>query len=307
MNVQTQTQTYWLATLSVLVSLSLSGSRVDAQELPTGLYSTDVSSLEELVNQSLPESNNVDANFLNPNYDPNLRFTEDASVSLSFISEGAGYRNSLGYFTFDTDLFAGVTKSDLDTDNSGVVSLDELSSFDGVSTDFVFQNASQQGSGGQLNAGDTLDLADGASFAAGTRMGFFLVQNGWTGSGVRTHQGSSEVQTFYTLDFLNPEAESQATTATDSATNTSRHAAMLFANDNIILGFEDLNRVNRSANAYRYTSDEDFNDAVFILNVSPFSAVSTTPIARAVSVPSPPSLFTVALGLFMTIAFRRRC
>ena len=53
------------------------------------------------------------------------------------------------------------------------------------------------------------------------------------------------------LDFLNPEAESQATT-TDGATNTSRHAAMLFANDNIILGFEDLNRVNRSANAYRY-------------------------------------------------------
>ena len=147
MNVQTQTQTYWLATLSVLVSLLLSGSRVDAQELPTGLYSTDVSSLEELVNQSLPESNNVDANFLNPNYDPNLRFTEDASVSLSFISEGAGYRNSLGYFTFDTDLFADVTKSDLDTDNSGVVSLDELSSFDGVSTDFVFQNASQQGRG----------------------------------------------------------------------------------------------------------------------------------------------------------------
>ena len=77
--------------------------------------------------------------------------------------------------------------------------------------------------------------------------GFFLVQNGWTGSGVRTHQGSSEVQTFYTLDF-----ESRSRVASnnsdDSATNTSRHAAMLFANDNIILGFEDLNRVNRSAN-----------------------------------------------------------
>jgi TPR repeat protein len=68
--------------------------------------------------------------------------------------------------------------------------------------------------------------------------------DGWT--------NDQSPQTFYTLDFLNPEATGDLTSA-DSGVGSTRHVAMLFedtSKEQIIMGFEDLNRVDRYANDY---------------------------------------------------------
>ena len=61
-----------------------------------------------------------------------------------------------------------------------------------------------------------------------------------------------------------------------------RHVALMFASaarENIIMGFEDLNRIDRFQNDNGYGSDEDFNDAVFTVKSSPETALAMTGIA----------------------------
>lgn len=283
---------------------------------PDGMTYVSVSqSVLDTVASELPESRSVAAEFLNPSYTPWVSLTKDAQVFTTFVDEGAGYRNSLGYYAFAEGAFDGLSKADVDVDGSGVVSLAELGAIDGVDTGWVFPNASAAGSGGLLQAGDTISIADGAVFGAGTNIGFSLVQNGWTGSTVREPSAYNDTtpQVMYSVDFLNPEASAGADLSTDSSTNSSRHVALMYSDDSnssLIMGFEDLNRVDRSANAYWYSSDNDFNDAVFIVESNPFDAIQGTNVYAAPA----PKLGSLAssstlLGLMMTgvvVAWRRR-
>ena len=52
------------------------------------------------------------------------------------------------------------------------------------------------------------------------------------------------------------------------------------------MGLEDLNRVDRSANAFGYPSDEDFNDAVFLVYSNPVEAIQSSNVAT-ISSPVP--------------------
>ena len=52
------------------------------------------------VQDALPESTDVNQSFLNPAYNPNIQLQNDAHVAVTFLDEGAGYRNSLGLFHF---------------------------------------------------------------------------------------------------------------------------------------------------------------------------------------------------------------
>ncbi len=288
--------TIWDVVMALLVGFAMafalsttasaaSSEKVD--EIPENLTRENVDSvLLRTVRDALPENRNVNADFLNPSYDPTLPVSKDAQVFVTFLDEGAGYRNSLGYYTHETGALDGLSKADVDTDGSGVVSLEELRSVDGVETGWVFPNSSKNRAGGRLTAGDTVTLGEGKTFEAGTTIGFYLVQNGWTGRGVRTPTGRTDTlpQVFYSADFLNPEADATATVLTDSSSNRSRHVAMLFASgerSEIVMGFEDLNRVDRRQNAYSYSTDEDFNDAVFLVTANPVDAFQTAEIATA--------------------------
>ena len=293
-----------------LMLLSTEARAVD--ELPAGLTNEEVSQqILSTISDVLPEGRAVAAEFLDPTYTPFVTLSKDAEISTTFVDEGAGYRNSLGYFSFSSDAFDGMTKADIDLDGSGVISLNELASVDSVDFGYVFPNSSKKGSGGRLTAGDTVELGEGRTFEAGTNVGFFLGQNTWNGSGIRTSQqrGSSEVQTMYSVDFLNPEASAGMGYGDDSSANSSRHAALMFAGEertNMILGFEDLNRVNRNANDFRYRSDEDFNDAIFIVSSTPFDAlegsnVYAAPAPRLGGVLSPVTLVLMA-GLALGFA-----
>lgn len=262
--------------------------------------------LMQTVNEQLPEQRQVNAEFLNPSFTPFVTLNQDAQIFSTFVNEGAGYRNSLGYFSFSSGAFDGLSKASVDLDGSGVVSLDELSYVNSVEIGYVFPNASKVGAGGRLTAGDTVAIGDGTIFAAGDNVGFYLNQNAWNGSDIRSTQASSsdETQVMYSLDFLNPEAPAVATMATDPTASSSRHAAMMFADASgteIILGFEDLNRVDNRANDFNYRTDDDFNDAVFIVFSNPFDAIADSnvfvaPAPRLEGLASPLSGLVLVLG-----------
>ncbi|MGN7614620.1 DUF4114 domain-containing protein, partial [Magnetococcales bacterium HHB-1] len=268
--------------ISVMIPLNVWGQ--STQEIPDDLYNQPLEpGLLQTIQDALPEGTNVNANFLNPTYNPNLPLQLDASVSVTFVDEGAGYRNSLGYFTFQDGAFDGLNKGDIDTDGVRGISLNELQNATDVETGWVFPNASKAGAGGLLQAGDTINLAGGETFSAGTNIGFFLVQNGWTGSGVKGIDDNNQPQVMYTLDFLNPEAD-QSSTINQTIGDKTRHVAMLFADEgrtDIIMGFEDLNRIAQNENDWNIRSDEDFNDAVFIVRADPAEAFQGANIATA--------------------------
>ncbi len=63
---------------------------------------------------------------------------------------------------------------------------------------------------------------------------------------------------------------------TEVATNNLDMHAVLFADPEhelIFLAFEDLNRDNTNANSQGLVSDNDFNDVILAIRVTPFSAV----------------------------------
>ena len=232
------------------------------------------------VRTALPESSAVNQSFLSSDYNPNLRLSEASHLAVSFIDEGAGYRNSVGYFEFTDNAFDGMSFGDIDSNGSGRISYSELNSVQGVQADFMFSNFSEQGGGGSLNYGDTLvigggsvtETADGLTmsggklFEAGTNVGFFVSANAYSYGGIKGLNRSGDPNNFYSLDFLNPEASVDATLG--NANENARHTAMLFADTNqssVLVGFEDL---------IRPYGDNDFNDAIFLVQADPAAALS---------------------------------
>ncbi|MBB6428279.1 DUF4114 domain-containing protein [Algisphaera agarilytica] len=269
-------------------------------EIPIGISQEEVSpELVSTVRRELPERAAVNANFLDPSYSPNLFLSQDAQISVTFLDEGAGFRNSLGYFSYPTGAFDFLTYGDIDLDRRGGISLDELSQVGGVDYGLVFPNSSRLNGGGQLVAGDSVAIADNRVFDAGTEVGFFLLQNAWAGGVVKGYSDDAgDALTFYSLDMLNPENRPEATINTPSNEAYSRHVAMLFAGqerESIIMGFEDLKRTGTNYSPQRAPSDEDFNDAVFLVSSNPIEALFNTQIPTAIQSLSdrPTNLFQV--------------
>lgn len=176
------------------------------QGLPEGLYQKSVSSgLVDQVFNLFPESVEVNPDYIDGSLDPNLYLQQDATATLTFIDEGAGYWNSFGYFLFD---------------ENGSVLEEHL----------LFGNASKEDGGGLLTPGDSIDFgrsynSDGSinPFLAGTNIGFFVTPNGWDNP-----QFPQPDYNFYTLDGLNPDGD--------------RHVAMVYSSeyDSLIVGIEDI-------------------------------------------------------------------
>ena len=301
-------------TISAAVALCHFGTVAHAaDELPSPLQFRDFGpGMLEDVREALPESRAVDASFLDPAYNPNLRFSQDGQVAISFIDEGAGYRNSLGYFTFEDNSFDGLTFSDIDLNGSGNIDFNEINAVDGVEAEYMFANFSERGGGGKLSYGDSyvigggllseeengdVLLADGKVFETGQNLGFFVSANAWAGNGIKGLDRSGAPPNYFSVDFLNPEAGANANFY--ETPDISRHTAMMFhdtGQDDIMVGFEDLNRLGNS--------DEDFNDAIFIVRSDPFEALADNSLDIATA-PSP----ALGLGGGLVVAgafFRRR-
>ncbi len=165
---------------------------------------------QELISNALPESFPVpdyNPHYISSGYDTDLSLSESADVYVTFVSEGAGYRNVLGFYTYD-----------INNPPTTAPLISEVT--------IIFPNVSALGSGGGLQMGDKVKIG---TFPAGTGIGWVLIANGWQGGAV----GSGYWKLYSNTDF-NPEYDS-----------TLRHHNVLLAdaeNERILLGFEDIRR-----------------------------------------------------------------
>jgi hypothetical protein len=199
-------------------------------------------------NQSVPV---VHPELLPPHLVPDLKVTQNAcKVWVSFYSEGAGLRNSLGYFVYPDG--APPSSVPLATRQSNI----------------IFANSSAQNSGGTLVQGNRFQLGSGSTeasttFSAGSRIGFYLIADGCNATtGCTASNLNYSKPTYYSVDALNPE----------STLAKKRHALIVEHEDanRMVLGFEDL---NRDASG----TDHDFNDVVFTINWEPESCIEGKP------------------------------
>ncbi len=162
------------------------------------------------VNATLPEQRPVptyNPQYLNTSLERNLVLTAQCDVWITFVHEGAGYKNSLFYFTYN--------KNNKPTSASQIDSLIA-----------IMPNTSYTGSGGGMVTGDKVYIG---RFGADTAIGFAIAQDAWNGTTV-----ASSNTFLYTLRDLNPET---------NASNR-EHVAMLYDNptQRFLIGFEDMNR-----------------------------------------------------------------
>ena len=198
---------------------------------PNYLVAKDVVSegLSNFVESKLPERSDVRKT--NPEFLKNadLSITVKSDVYITFVDEGTGYDNSVGYYLYKTG--SSPTKSE-----------------DIVKIMYLFPNASKENSGGALKAGDKIKLG---TIEAGMSIGFVLLQKGWDGLAKKVIDSAPH---FCSNKELNPENY-----------NELKPHTVLFeypAENKVIIGFEDINRTSPDC-------DHDFNDVVMYATVTP--------------------------------------
>ena len=165
-----------------------------------------------MITATLPEFRKV------PVYNPILIApgrTETINVScpsdvwISFIDEGASYRNALGFYTYNTD-----------NPPTTAPPANQIK--------IIFPNASKPGYGGYLQPGDKVYLGN---FPAKTGIGFVLMADGWNGTIVNPGNW-----TLYSNSAFNPEADSTLRKHTVIIRDTTTNR--------LVIGFEDVRRDN---------------------------------------------------------------
>ena len=183
--------------------------------------------------------------FLDGTNDGNIKIIQDAEIYLTFLHEGAGYMNTLAYYTYPTTT-PPTTVNDI---KAKIV---------------IFPNSSFSGSGGGLTSGNKVQLLylDPVTkiyskiFPSGTTVAWVLHSMGWSGSNIKA---GNPTYTYYSDYIFNPEK--------DPALR--KHNIIL--NDAtkklLIVSFEDMRRDQGS--------DNDFNDVVFYATTNPVTAVQS--------------------------------
>ena len=198
------------------------------------------------INSSLPEYKRLPDShpqYLANGNEGNVVLSETADVWITFVSEGAGYYNTIGYYTYDAKT-PPKSKTDITKYN------------------IIFPNASMNlsglQSGGGLKSGNKVKLG---TFTKGQALGWFIVANGWNGTTV------TNPPTYYSDPLLNPEPAPVGT-----AIDKRQHTVLLHDNARKLnlLGFEDMKRDG--------SSDEDFNDAIFYVTSNPPEAIDVTKV-----------------------------
>ena len=166
-----------------------------------------------LINASVPEGRPVPT--YNPSYiadgtQSNVVLKDSAAVWITFVSEGAGYRNAVGYYSYPT--------------NNPPKKVGDISKLN-----VIFPNASFVGSGGGLRTGDKVLLG---SFSGGTTIGWFLIPDGWV-QGEKTVSSANHPVHFSDKSL-------------NTFTNDPYRSHVVLLNDDahklLLLAFEDLDR-----------------------------------------------------------------
>ncbi|WP_326936454.1 LruC domain-containing protein [Flavobacterium sp. PL11] len=203
------------------------------------------------VNTSLPEYKKLPDShpeYLNSSDNGNIELVEDAEVWITFVHEGAGYKNALGYYTH---------KNDNPPASQNLI----------ADPTIIFPNVSYNGSGGSLRSGNKVQLLylDPLTnkytkrFPAGTTVAWFFIANSFNST---TTSIGSGIGKLYSDKHFNPETNIDKKKHNVVLKDTKRQL--------LLIGFEDVNREKNS--------DEDFNDAIFYASISPFTAAKTDQI-----------------------------
>jgi LruC domain-containing protein len=201
------------------------------------------SALLQNINSTLPEFQAVPAlhpSFVAEGVKTTLEVTETAEVSFTFVHDGAGLTNSIGYYTYPTD-----------TPPQKLSDIEEVI--------VLFPNFSGLGSGGSLVLGHKINLG---RFEAGTSIGIVLYATGWDGNKVAGQDFG-----FFTDKKLNPEPNDLL----------KQHNILLWDAENelFLVGFEDVRRDD-----IPFKCDQDFKDAVLFVQSIPAKAISTVNVSR---------------------------
>ncbi len=171
------------------------------------------------VNASLPERQPVPDN--NPDYltvgnELDVIIDDRSDVWITMVAEGAGNRNTLGYYVFDSNN-PPATANDID------------------SVFIILPNSSLQSSSGGLVSGDKVKLG---TFEGGKTISWVLIQNGWTSTGVDVDR-----RKFYSrIDFNTAETDPTLRQHTVQLADIGRQL--------LLNGFEDLTRSVQSDNDF---------------------------------------------------------
>ncbi|KZN66743.1 LruC domain-containing protein [Pseudoalteromonas luteoviolacea] len=163
-------------------------------------YSSD---FFQRISNALPEAK-VNEAFITGDEGSTIHLNEEAEVFITFIHEGAGYKNSFGYFTFDPQ--------------------NPPTTPEEVQETIVFPNLSYP----HLTNGHRVSIG---TFPAGTSIGFFVAANGfWYYTGVKNWQ----IPYYYSISSLNPEPTEELR----------QHCVLLYdeQEQEVVIGFEDLPR-----------------------------------------------------------------
>ena len=216
----------------------------------TRIFDNDANDIKEKVDLYLPERQKVHHKHPEWLKDNIIDVLKETEISVTFITEGAGYMNSIGYFIYETKT-------------------PPFSVLDISCAYIIYANCSLVSSGGSLVSGDTMQLAyftadeaktnekyltpSNYKFPVGYSVGFLLFPNGWNGKNT-----SESIRPYCSISKYNPE----------SAQELKYHTVCLRLpdRDTLIMGFEDLDRESSSC-------DNDFNDCVLSINTN-LTAVS---------------------------------
>jgi len=166
------------------------------------------------INSSLPERKKVQdvhPDYLAEGTQTNIVLIKEADVWVTFVHEGAGYKNSLGFYTYKVG-----------EEPTLPVNIKQLN--------VIYPNLSVPTLGG-LQSGNKVYLG---KFQANTVISWFLVANGWNGKEV-----TKGLNLFYSQPEFNPEKNK----------DKKNHMVLLLdkVRNLLLMGFEDLNRETGSS------------------------------------------------------------
>ncbi|MBC7382988.1 MAG: LruC domain-containing protein [Bacteroidia bacterium] len=163
-----------------------------------------------------------------------LLITQTADVYVTFLTEGAGYRNSLFYYKYHKNF-----------PPSSSAAIDSLY--------IIYPNASLLNSNGGLLTGDRVLLG---RIGADTVIAYGIAANGFNNTNATINGGD---WIFYANKNFNPETNP----------TLKQHLVMLYdaPSKKFIMGFEDLIRTASGC-------DHDFNDVLFYTSCNPVNAIS---------------------------------
>ncbi len=179
---------------------------------PSDIITSD---FKKRVQRSLPEYYSVpqyNPQYLNNNLTLDLQLIEDSDVWLTFVDEGAGYKNVIGFYTYT-----------LSTPPKKAPKNSEIT--------IVFPNISYEDNA--LKSGNKVRLG---RFSKNTGIGFVLIADGFKNGLVTTGRNI-----FYSNPTFNPEKD---------ATKRQHSVLLRDSSGRLVMGFEDIRRDQQADNDF---------------------------------------------------------